>query len=142
MAWAMQEPRKMEKDKSEIKEKMLELKTAERIKVLNVACIETEVKDNLLVLAKRVGDMTVNVLRDTGRSGVIVSRSLVDETDMTGKMGHIMMVDRTIKRAPIARINVDTLYYVRVVEALCLLDLLFNLIIGNVPGGGSQMTQS
>ena len=49
-------------------------------------------------------------------------------------MGHIVMVDGTIKRASIARINVDTLYYIRVVEALCVLDPLFDFINGNVPG--------
>ena len=46
----------------------------------------------------------------------------------------MMTVDRMLKRAPIARINIDTPYYARVVEALCLLDPLFDLIIGNIPG--------
>ena len=76
----------------------------------------------------------MNVLRDTGCSGAIVRRSLVDEANMTGETGHMMMVNRTLKRAPIGRINVDTPYYAGVVEALCLLDPLFDLIIGNVPG--------
>ena len=58
----------------------------------------------------------------------------MDETDMTGEISLMMMVDRTIKRAPIAWINADTLYYAEVVEALCRLDPLFDLIIGNVPG--------
>ena len=52
---------------------------------------------------------------------------------MTREMGHMTMVDRMIKRAPIAKINVYS-YYARVVEALCLLDPLFDLSIKNVPG--------
>ena len=77
----------MKEGKPEIAEEMLELKTGEKIKVLNGACMETEVKDNLLVLLGWVGDRTVNVLRNTSCSDMIV-RSLVDETDMTGEMGH------------------------------------------------------
>ena len=130
----MQVPKKIKEDKPAIGEEWLELKTGEKIKVLNGACMETEVKDNLLVLPGRVGDRTVKILRDTGCSAVIVRRSLVDEAHLTGETGYMMMVDRTLKKAPIARINRDTPYYTGVVEALCLLDPLFDLIIGNVPG--------
>ena len=59
---------------------------------------------------------------------------MVDEADFTGKMGHIMSVDRTIERAFMAKVEVDTPFYVGTVEALCLQDSLFDLIIGNVPG--------
>ena len=58
----------------------------------------------------------------------------MDETDFTGKMGHITTVDRTIKRAPMAKVEVDTPFYVGTAEALCLQDPLFDLIIGNVRG--------
>ena len=74
------------------------------------------------------------MLRDTGCSGVIIRRELVDETDFAGEMVHIMTVDRTIKRAPMAKVEVDTPFYVGTVEALCLQNPLFDLIIGNVPG--------
>ena len=130
----MQVPKKIKEDRPEIVEEWLELKTGENIKVLNGACMETEVKDNLLESPGMIGDRTVKVLRDTGCSGLIVRRSLVDEARLTGEMGHMMMVDRTVKRALIARINIDTPYYAGVVEALCLLGPLFDLIIGNVPG--------
>ena len=52
-----------------------------------------------------------------------------------------MTVDRTIKRAPMAKIEVDTPFYVGTVEALCLQDPLFDLIIGNVPRARSQTIQ-
>ena len=58
----------------------------------------------------------------------------MDETDFTGEMGHIMTVDRTLKQAPMVKVNVDTPFYVGTVEALCLQDPIFDLIIGNVPG--------
>ena len=44
------------------------------------------------------------------------------------------MVNRTLKRATIARIKVDTPFYSRTVKAMCMKDSLFDLIIGNVPG--------
>ena len=111
----------------------LELKSGEKINVLNSACM-AEIKDNLPVLSGKVGGKKVEVLRDTGCSGVIIRRELVDEADFTGKVGHIMTVDRTLKRVPIAKVEVDTPFYVGTVEALCLQDPLFDLIIGNVPG--------
>ena len=76
----------------------------------------------------------MEVLRDTGCNGVILRRELVDETDFTGEMGHIMTVDRAIKRAPMAKEEVDTPFSVGTVEALSLQDPFFDLIIGNVPG--------
>ena len=54
--------------------------------------------------------------------------------DFTGEMGRIMMMDHTIKRAPMAKVEVDTPFYVGTVEALCLEEPLFDIIIGNVPG--------
>ena len=129
VACMMQVLKKLKEDKSEFEEEWLKLK----IKVLNGACMETEVKDNLLVLPGRVGGRTVSVLKDTGCIDVIVT-SLVDEARLTGEIAHMMMVDQTIKRAPIARINIDTLYYTGVVEALYLRDLLFDLIIRNILG--------
>ena len=76
----------------------------------------------------------MEVLRGTGCSGVIIKTELVDETDFTGEMGHTMTVDHTIKRAPMAKVEVDTPFFVGTVEVLCLQDPLFDVIIGNVPG--------
>ena len=129
----MQVPRRSDKKEAGLRMETLELKSGEKIKVLNGACM-AEIKDNLPVLSGKVGGKKVEVLRDTGCSGVIIRRELVDEADFTGEMGHIMTVDRTIKRAPMAKVEVDTLFYVGTVEALCLQDPLFDLIIGNVPG--------
>ena len=106
----------------------LELKSGEKIKVLNDACM-AEINDNLPVLSGKVGGKKVEVLRDSGCSGVIIKKEFVDETDFTGEMEHIMTVDRTIKRAPMAKVEVDTPFYGGTVEVLCLQDPLFDLII-------------
>ena len=44
------------------------------------------------------------------------------------------MIDRSIIKAPIARIKVDTPYLKREVEAVCLEDAAYDLCIGNVEG--------
>ena len=46
----------------------------------------------------------------------------------------MVTVDRTLKKAPMARIKVDTPYFVWEVDALCLREPLFDLIIENMRG--------
>ena len=129
----MQVPRRSDEKEAGLGMETLELKSGEKTKVLNGACL-AEIKDNFPVLSGKVRGKKVEVLRDTGCSGVIITRELVDETDFTGEMGHIMTVESTIKRAPMAEVEVDTPFYVGTVEVLCLQDPLFDLIIRNVPG--------
>ena len=58
----------------------------------------------------------------------------MDEADFIGKVGYMITVDRTLIRAPIARIEVDTPFYIGTVKAMYVKDPLFDLIILNVPG--------
>ena len=44
------------------------------------------------------------------------------------------MIDKSIIKAPIARIHVDTPYLKKEVEAVCLDDAAYDLCIGNVEG--------
>ena len=119
VACAMQVPRRSDEKKAELGMETLELKSGEKVKVLNGACM-AEIKENLPVLSGKVEGKKVEVLRDTGCSGVIIRRELVDETNFTGEMGHIMTVDCTIERAPMTEVEVDAPFYVGIVEALCL----------------------
>ena len=121
VARAMQVPQRSDKKETRLGMETLKLKSGEKIKMLNGACM-AEIKDNLPVLSGKVGGKKVEVLRDTRCSGVISGRELVDEADFTKEMGHIMTVDCTIKQAPMAKAEVDTPLYVGTVEALCLYD--------------------
>ena len=113
---------------------VLELKSGKNIKVLNGACVNAELKDKMPVVTGRVEGKTVEVLRDTGCSGVIVRRDLVKEEEITNRTGYMLTVDRTVRRAPVGMVNIDTPYYTGRVEALCLQDPLFDLIVGNIEG--------
>ena len=82
----------------------------------------------------KVGENEVEVLRDTGCKGVMVRRELVQEDEFTGSMGYVMAINRTLKEAPIAKIKGNTPCYTGVTQAICLRDLLFDLVIENIPG--------
>ena len=81
-----------------------------------------------------VGNKSVTVLRNTACSGAIIKRELIAEGQFTGKLGYIMTVARTLLKAPFANIEISTPCYNGTVEALCLRDPLYQLIIGNIPG--------
>jgi len=61
---------------------------------LNVACLETVEKGQMPVVTGLLGGKSVQVLRVTGCSGVIVKRSLIEGEQMTGKIGYFMTIDR------------------------------------------------
>ena len=89
---------------------------------------------NLLIVKSLVGDKTVDVLRDTGCEGVLVRRRLVDDDQLTGKCCLIVRIDNTVLLAEKARIQVKTPYLSGEVEALCILEVICDLVVGNVPG--------
>ena len=75
------------------------------------------------------------MLHDTGCTGVIVKRDLVRQDQLCGTYGYAMAFDRSVIRArTIAKIRVDTPYYVGEVNALCFREPICELIIGNIPG--------
>ena len=82
----MQVSRKTEEMEAESGIDTLELKTGEKIKVLNGACMEAEIKDNKLpVLSGKVGNKNVEVLRD---SFLLTITPL--HPHFIGKMGYMM----------------------------------------------------
>ena len=81
-----------------------------------------------------VGEKPVEVLRDTGCSGVIVSKVLVPESAYTGRSQTMVMVDYSSRVVPEVKVSIDTPYYKGEVLALCVEKPLVGLIIGNIPG--------
>ena len=81
-----------------------------------------------------VGEKPVEVFRDTGCSGVIVSKDLVPESAYTGRSQTMIMVDYSSRVVPEVKVNIDTPYYKGEVLALSVEKPLVGLIIGNIPG--------
>ena len=75
---------------------------------------------NLRFVKGLAGDKTVNVLNDTDCVGVVVSRRLVDDSQLTGKCCLIVRIDNIVLLAEKARIHVKTPYLSGDVEALCM----------------------
>ena len=55
-----------------------------------------------------MGNQSVSVLRDTGCSTVVVKRELVDDEQMTGGTETCILIDGTVKRTPVAEIEIET----------------------------------
>ena len=71
-------------------------------------------------------------LRDTECSGILVKQELVKPDQYTEKFGLIKLEDCTFTKVPLAKIKIDTPYLTEDVEALCLHDAIYDLIIENV----------
>ena len=119
-----------------IKDDELLLACGKKIPLLSSACVEplTGVRSKMPVVKGRVGEKSVDVLRDTGCSGIVVKRDLVSEDQFTGDFNVMLLIDNTARKVPIAKIDVDTPYLKGQVEAQCLPDAVYDLIVGNVPG--------
>ena len=76
----------------------------------------------------------VTVLRDTGCSSVVVRRSLVPDSKLTGQEAVCSLIDGTIRRTPVAKIFVQTPYYTGLTTAVCMLNPIYDLIVGNIRG--------
>ena len=65
----------------------------------------------------RVGEKSVDVLRGTGCSRIVVKRDLMSEDQFTGDFNVIFLIDNTARKVPIANIDADTPYLKGQVEA-------------------------
>ena len=110
---------------------LLELKSGEKI-------MGAGMTEGMPAATGKVGDKCVKVLRDTGCNEVIIKRDLVSQKGLTQNEGYMMTVYRTPKKVRMARNEVDTPYFVGKVDALCLREPLFDLIIGNIQGAGNS----
>ena len=106
----------------------------EKMPVVSGSCVPKLEHKGLPVKSGYVGSTLVEVLRDTGCSGIVVKKRLVKDSQYTGEYASITLVDNSVRRVPIALISVDTPYLTGKVKAHCLPDAVFDLIIGNVPG--------
>ena len=108
--------------------------SGQKVDIVSASCISTSISGNLPVSEGYVEGHKVQVLRDSGCSGAIVKRSLVSEEQLNGGERSCMLIDGSIVKMPLAEIEVDTPYLVGKIEAVCMAQPVFNLILGNIPG--------
>jgi len=98
------------------------------------ACQSQDKTHKMAVADEPVEGTPVSVLRDTGCSTVVIRRSLVSDEKLTGQEKQCVLIDRTIRRTPVAKIDVETPYFTGTVLAVCMKNPLYDLIIGNIQG--------
>ena len=106
---------------SEEKTQLLELKPGGQMEVMkSKMCLDVDAKNKLQLINGKIGEKCVEVLCDTGCTGVLIKRDLVNQGELTDEKGYVTTFEKALLiRAPIAKIEVDTPYYVGEVEALC-----------------------
>ena len=114
---------------------LLTIGCAKRIPFIKSACIKPTKgsEDSMPVLTGRVKAKSVSVLRDTGCSGVVIKRDLVTEDELTGRFGFMLLIDKTIRKIPIAKVFIEKSYFTGEVEAQYLPDAIYEVISGNIP---------
>ena len=102
-----------EKIQSCIQDDQLVLACGKTVPLLSSACVQplSTARAKMPVLKGRVGGKTVDVLRDTGCSGVVVKKDLVSEDQYTGESSSMLLIDNTVRKVPIAKISADTPYF-------------------------------
>ena len=89
---------------------------------------------NMPIREGYVGGRRVEVLRDTGCSSAAIRVGLVRPEQMTGEVHTCVLIDGTVRKFPLAKVQVDTPYYVGEVECMCMEKPICDLIIGNFLG--------
>ena len=56
----------------------------------------------------------------TGCSTVVIKRSLVDDNKLTGAEDSCVLIDGTVRKTPVAEVEVNTPYYQGKVRAVCM----------------------
>lgn len=88
----------------------VKLECGHKLPIVTLACdshksYSTRSRDNFPVYNGFVG-VEVKVLRDTGCSSVVVRRDLVPKDYMTGTSKYCVLLDGTVRKFPVAKINV------------------------------------
>jgi len=108
--------------------------------VIADACRSKDVSRRMPLSHGTVGEHPVTVLRDTGCSTVVVRRSLVTDQQLTGREEQCILIDGTVRRTPVAEIDVTTPFFTGRITAVCMRDPLYDLIVGNVEGAADPTT--
>ena len=81
-----------------------------------------------------LGGREVSVLRDTGCTFAVVKRSLLPPGDLTGAIQTYVLMDGTVRSAPIAKVEVTTSFYRGQLRAPAVENPIADVIIGNIDG--------
>ena len=99
-----------------------------------LACdLAKRVTAKIPVVDGKLNGCEVKVLRDTGCSTIVVNRSFVKDDELTGRTIVCVMIDGTAKEYPAAMVNIEAPFLNGSVEAVCMDQPLYDVIIANRP---------
>lgn len=78
---------------------------------------------------------TVAVLRDTGSNTTVERRSFVPDEPLTGSTTTVFLADGSRITVPEAKVEIVSPYFCSMATVKCMTSPLYDVIIGNVPGG-------
>ena len=81
-----------------------------------------------------VNGKPVVVLRDTGCTGIVVKRSLVNDDQLIGKNATCTLIDQNVQTNPLALVQIKCPFVTGEFEAMCMDSPMYDLTIGNVDG--------
>ena len=81
---------------------------------------------------------TIEVLRDSGCSTMVIREDLCDPRYFTGETRGCVMMDGRVIEVPVVKKKVDTPYYIGEVEGVAMKAPIYDLVIGNVHGARGQ----
>ncbi|XP_064463126.1 uncharacterized protein LOC135374051 [Ornithodoros turicata] len=120
-----------------IQKGFVELKGGTKIPVVQTAVSGSKGPygvNKLPVSEGKIGERTIQVLRDTGCNTVIVRKDLVSSEELTGAVHPVFLIDQTVKILPEADIFVRTPYFTGRIRARCMDNPMYDLVLGNVEG--------
>ena len=99
-----------------------------------------ELKGQLPIALGVCNNQNVKVLRDTGSTAVLVRSDLVNRTDLKNESVTLTFADGRSVAATKAKINLQCVFYTGNTDAICLDNLPFDVLVGNVRGASCACT--
>ena len=115
-------------------------KGGKKYQVKEIVALASEQNKGMTTTLGRVSGRpdTIEVLRDSGCSTMVIREDLCDPRDFTGETRGCVMMDGRVIEVPVVKKKVDTPYYIGEVEGVAMKAPIYDLVIGNVHGARGQ----
>ena len=115
-------------------------KGGKKYQVKEIVALASEQNKGMITALGRVSGRpdTIEVLRDSGCSTMVIREDLCDPRDFTGETRGCVMMDGRVIEVPVVKKKVDTPYCIGEVEGVAMKAPIYDLVIGNVHGARGQ----
>ena len=120
----------------------VEMAEPDKVDQLVIACGVTAATGsfpNLPMVRGTLNGVPVQILRDTGCTGLLVRQDLIDPATLTGSKALLIKVDTSQEVSNIARCTIESPVFSGTVDVLCVPSLVCDVVVGNVPGAYPDM---